>query len=119
MSRRRRPHDRRFDPAPFAPSEVDPVRTRRPECRTCGRPIVFVKTATGKRMPCDPTQTAGDGVRTLVVREVVGKRVVGRVVPKAGGDLVGLEPHWGTCPCRPRRVVVPDVPRQGSLFGDE
>lgn len=74
---------------------------------------------TGKMMPCDPTQMAGDGIRTLVVRETVGKKILGRVIPKADGGFIGMEPHWGTCPCRPRKVVVPDVPTQGSLFGDE
>ena len=110
--------DRRFEPAPFAPPGVDPVRTRQPECAKCGRPIVFVEMHdTGKRMPCDPGQLAGDGVRTLVQRWPRGKAIVGRVVARAGESVVGLEPHWGTCPCRPRAVAVPDTPTQGDLFG--
>ena len=112
--------DRRFDPAPFAPPGVDPIRTRQPECEACGREIVFVEMAdTGKRVPCDTQMLAGDGRRSLVVRWPRGKRVVGRVISKAHETVTGLEPHFGTCPCRPRKVVVPDVPTQGSLFGDE
>lgn len=100
--------DRRFDPAPFAPPGVDPLRTRQPECAKCGRTIVFVEMAeTLKRMPCDPGMMPGDGRRTLVVREQVGRKLLGRVVAKAPETTTGLEPHWGTCPCRPRKVVIP------------
>lgn len=108
--------DRRFTPAPFAPPGVDPIRTRQPECRTCGRPIVFVEMwDTAKLVPCDPGMMAGDGHRSLVVRWPRGKATVGRVVAKAGETVTGLEPHFGTCPCRPRKVVVPDVPTQLGL----
>lgn len=115
------PHrDCRFDPAPFAPPGVDPRRTRKPECRQCGREIVFVEMCdTGKLVPCDPAMTSGDGRRTLVVRWPRGKKVVGRVVARAHETVTGLEPHFGTCPCRPRKVAAPDTPTQGSLFGHE
>lgn len=96
--------DRRFGPAPFAPPAVDPARTRQSECRTCGRRLVFVQMATGGTMPCDPVQVYGDGRRTLVVRDA---QLVGHLVTAAGPDVFGLEPHWGTCPCRTRKVRIP------------
>ena len=105
-------------PAPFAPPTVDPFRTRKPTCSKCGRRIVFVEMETGKRMPCDPATLAGDGVRTLVVRHQVGDKILGRVIRRADGGYIGLEPHFGTCPCRPRKVRVPDVPTQGDLFDE-
>ncbi len=103
MSYRHDPHR----PAPFAPPTVDPIRTRKPECRHCGEEIAYVEMAdSGKLMPCDPVMLNGDGRRSLVVRFTRRKKVVGRVVAKAPEDVVGLEPHWGTCPvlARARRV---------------
>lgn len=97
-------------PAPFAPPTVDPARTRRPECRHCHAPIVYVEmAATGKLMPCDTAQRYGDGERSLVIRFPRGgpgrrgQQIVGRVVVKAGDDVLGLEPHWGTCPVQIRK----------------
>lgn len=94
----------------FAPPSVPPDQTRpKPECAKCGREIVFIEMdATGKLMPCDPVQVYGDGRRSLVVRFERGKQIVGRVIVKATEDVFGFEPHWGTCPCRPRKVVVPE-----------
>lgn len=97
----RRPHAPHA-PAPFAPPAVDPARTRTPRCRHCDADVVFVEMdATGKLMPCDPEMLNGDGRRSLVVRWPKGRRLVGRVIAKAPEDVVGLEPHWGTCANRP------------------
>lgn len=105
-------------PGKYAPQPIDPMRTSTPECSKCGRPILFVEMqGTGKRMPCDPTQVYGDGYRTLVVREEVGRKMLGRVVAKAPTSMLGLTPHFGSCPCRPRKVATVDPrPAQGDLF---
>lgn len=105
-----------FRPSQFAPSAVDETRTRQPECRLCGRPIVFVEMwDTGKLMPCDPGMKPGDGRRHLVVRWPRGRKTVGRVVARAAEDVTGLEPHFGTCPCRPRKVAV-EAAAEPDLF---
>lgn len=112
------PEGRYAAPGRFAPAPIDPSRTRVPTCSKCGRDLVFVVMHdTGKRMPCDPGMRPGDGRTTLVVRWERGRDVVGRVVAQAPPSLSGLTPHWGTCPCRPRTVAVPDsAPVQPSLF---
>ena len=108
---------RQFRAAPFAPPDVDPRRTHQPTCRLCGRDIVYVEMAdTGKLYPCDPGTVAGDGRRQLVVRGQRGRKVVGKVVPRAPDTVIGLRPHWATCPCRKRSVSRPDAPVQASLF---
>lgn len=101
----------------YAPESLPPERTRRSTCKKCGRPLVFVQMDTGGTMPCDPTQVYGDGQRHLVVRDV---KLVGHLVSAAGPNVLGLEPHWGTCPCRPRKVSVPigRVPAQPTLFDE-
>ena len=48
-----------------------------PECRACGKEIVWVKTVTGKRMPCD---------------------VQARIIEYEGQKLVALISHWAKCP---------------------
>jgi hypothetical protein len=88
--------------ATYAPTSIDPARTRRAECETCGRPLVFVRMQSGALMPCDPGMQPGDGRRHLVVRDA---RLIGRLVPRAPEELSGLEPHFGTCPCRPRKIA--------------
>lgn len=105
-------------PGPYAPPPIDPAKTRVPTCSKCGRDLVFVVMHdTGKRMPCDPGMQPGDGKKTLVVRWERGRDVVGRVMAKAPETATGLEPHFGTCPCRPRTVALPDPrPIQPSLF---
>lgn len=118
MSRR---VSRYVPPSPFAPlplGHIDPSRTRTPTCSRCGRDIVFVEMAdTGKLMPCDTRMVPGDGSRSLAVRWPRGKAIVGRVVTKAPVETSGLEPHFGTCPCRPGTVAISDArPTQPSLF---
>ena len=90
----------------FAPESLPPERMRRTQCQTCGRSLVFVTMETGGTMPCDPVQVYGDGRRHLVVRLARHGTTVGRLVPKASPETLGLEPHFGTCPCRPRKVRV-------------
>lgn len=63
-------------------------------CRGCGQEIVWIKTVSGKSIPCDPKVIIfeeGFGRRTLVTDNGV---VIAR--PKIGE--AGREPHWATCP---------------------
>lgn len=49
-------------------------------CAQCGRPILFLLTAAGKRMPCDPP------LQTVLTSDGQVRR--------------GLAPHFATCPTR-------------------
>lgn len=70
-------------------------------CKACGAEITFVRTETGKAMPCDTKQ--------VMYREKKGAK--GRVVTSDGRVLaaevtedaaratgVGYTAHWATCP---------------------
>lgn len=89
-------------PSRFAPPtpEAAGMGTHTPRCKLCGQTIVYVvMEGTGKRMPCDPTQRYGDGRRHLVVRvEDLFGNIVGKLIARAGEEVLGFEPHWGTCP---------------------
>lgn len=75
-------------------SIADKKRTRTPRCPACSQKIVWVPTAASggtKHTMCDPEWLHGDGKRTLVTRD-------GHQVVEAGPQVLGREPHWGTCP---------------------
>lgn len=62
-------------------------------CRKCGKPIVFVLTPKGHKMPCDPEPQLfeNDEPKTvLVLDDGVSQHGVKK------GDL-GFIPHWATC----------------------
>lgn len=59
-------------------------------CRKCGKQIHFIKTVKGKMMPCDLELVQGDGKKTLVTH-------IGQTFAKAGADVWGYEPHFGSC----------------------
>lgn len=72
-----------------------------PRCKSCGAPIVWVKTYNGKQMPCDPGW----------VPFWAKLKAKGKVIDKAGNTVsclfdgdpneisgVGRIPHWATCP---------------------
>lgn len=72
-----------------------------PNCRGCGRNIIWIKTGTGKSMPCDPDP----------VTYWEKPKAPGKIITKNGmtiscvfdGDLqsatgIGFRPHWATCP---------------------
>lgn len=62
-----------------------------PVCRACSMQIHFVKTSpNGKMMPCDLDLVQGDGKKTLIDHAGVTHR-------KAGPEVWGYEPHFGTC----------------------
>ena len=69
-------------------------------CRSCGASIVFIKTRSGKAMPCDAQGASFvklDGYPTKWVTPK-GDVVSGR--PARPGDqniIYGYTPHWSTC----------------------
>lgn len=74
------------------------------KCKSCGAEIIWIKTANGKSMPCDPeahfVSERSDGNETFVMRD-------GRVVKgfRAYGDAtspVGYISHFATCPSADR-----------------
>ncbi len=74
-------------------------------CQGCKAPIIWVKMgprADGKpggTMPVDAPWRYGDGQRNLVVLD---EKKRGKLLVKPGPEVLGREPHWGTCPARQR-----------------
>ena len=75
------------------PPDQDPRRTKKPTCSKCGQRVVYVRSARKKRpIPCNVDQKYGDGEVTLVTWD-------GHMIPKAGPEILGREPHFGrNCP---------------------
>lgn len=71
-------------------------------CKACGKPIVFIATVAGKKMPCDAMMRAyepdADGPDTIITKD--GQMVRGRVLANAsdGGNFLWHIPHWANCP---------------------
>ena len=69
-------------------------------CRACGRPIVWMKTKTGKTMPCDAQlklfwQSEEGSQRVLThAGELVRCELIGNADESTG---LGRTPHWGNC----------------------
>lgn len=83
-----------------------PVENNRVECRLgCGKTIHFIRSVSwcnisgrykpGSYIPCETPLLTGNGEKTLVLIWPVSMR--GRVVPKAGNDMQGFEPHFANC----------------------
>jgi hypothetical protein len=71
-------------------------------CNGCGTEIQFIAHAkTCKKIPCEKELKAGDGKMTLVT-------IDGWVIPKAGQNTKGYEPHWARC-------TVSEVFRRGKI----
>lgn len=71
------------------------------KCKGCGRDIFWVRTPSGKAMPCDPVpvkywpEDKAPGKVVLVnTGELVSCKFEG---PEATARL-GCTPHWATCP---------------------
>lgn len=67
-------------------------------CKACGKPIVFITTVAGKKMPCDAMVRAyepdADGPDTIITKD--GQTVRGRVLaPAADGGKLGRIPRTG------------------------
>lgn len=69
-------------------------------CRSCGRPILFVRLDTGNAMPVDPGRNR---LGNVAVRQSRKGGLVGRVIttedPRTGEEVL-MMPHFATC--RPR-----------------
>lgn len=71
------------------------------KCRGCGASIVWIKTAKGKMMPCNPqmvgfiTKTGASGKIVTSDGEVLSAEVTDDLGSSTG---VGYIPHWATCP---------------------
>lgn len=70
------------------------------KCRGCGAPIIWIKTTSGKSMPCDSyplhyRRTEG-ATSKLVTSD--GEVVSCEIVPADEAEGTGYVPHWSTCP---------------------
>ena len=69
-------------------------------CKSCGRPILWIKTRAGKSMPCDPKpinyRIKPDGNLKLVTPagDVISCEAVEEPAEARSG---GYMPHWSTC----------------------
>lgn len=69
-------------------------------CRSCGKPILWIRTRAGKSMPCDPkpiNYKIRPGSSTKLVTP--GGDVIScePVSDPADGQGWGYVPHWSTC----------------------
>lgn len=70
-------------------------------CRSCGAPIIWIKTVQGKSMPCDPDEIvywekAGASGKIVTLNgEVISCKFEGEPNKATG---IGYRPHWATCP---------------------
>ena len=74
------------------------------KCRSCGAEIIWIRTASGKSMPCDAAGISysevlhpcvdGNEVLTLVTKA----GTIVRTEFDPGGDKIGYISHFATCP---------------------
>jgi len=87
-------------------------------CRECHAPIVFVRTAKGKKMPCDSKRVdyVPDVEGSHQVLTYGGVLVSCFTIPEPfEGSEKGFIPHFWTCPARRKKIEEPDT--QGSDLG--
>lgn len=69
-------------------------------CRNCGKRIVWIRTAAGKNMPCNPElisyKALSDGKERIVTPD--GEVVAAEKVERDGADGIGYISHFATCP---------------------
>ena len=65
-----------------------------PKCRGCGADIVFIKSQTGKNMPCDAGLKRGGELKagSFLINEH------GKFLKSPRPFDQGYTPHWATCP---------------------
>lgn len=69
-------------------------------CKSCGRPILWIKTRAGKSMPCDPKPInyrikPGGGLKLVTpAGDVISCEAV---KDPAEAQSWGYTPHWSTC----------------------
>lgn len=72
------------------------------KCRGCGATIIFIKSVSGKFIPCNPTpvylKMKENGPDKIVT--AYGAVLSGEVAgdDNLAGTVVGYVPHWATCP---------------------
>ena len=72
-----------------------------PKCRGCGADIIFIKTQTGKHIPCEPALLPywqRKGAKNKIVTpngEVISCDYAGEAGKETG---IGYMPHWAMCP---------------------
>ncbi len=74
---------------------------RKSRCQSCGAPIVWIKTVSGKSMPCNAspvyyTTVGGDDSRIVTMDGITISCEIITDTEKADG--FGYIPHWGSCP---------------------
>ena len=71
-------------------------------CKGCGAPIIWIKTKSGRAMPCDekPLKFYRNryGTETLVTDK--GEVVKCELTENSDFHGIGYRPHWETCPAR-------------------
>lgn len=81
------------------------------KCKACGAPILWLRTTSGKSMPCDPQPVMywltprAKGKAVTLSGEVVSCVFVG---DPDTADGTGFVPHWATCP---KADLFREVPR--------
>ena len=72
-----------------------------PRCKGCGREIVFVRSNSGKSIPCDPKMIRYKAKKTGHLRVVTPSGDVVSAVPSDSiltADDYGYVSHFATCP---------------------
>lgn len=71
------------------------------KCKGCNRNIIWIKTDTGKSMPCDPDEVLywekakAKGKVVTPNGEIISCEFEGDPAKPTG---IGYVPHWATCP---------------------
>ena len=66
-------------------------------CRGCGEPMVFIKSAKGRNIPCDPEEQTIKLTKGTVVVTPDGQVLRGSEATK-NTSVVGYTSHFATCP---------------------
>jgi len=86
-------------------------------CKGCGAAIVFVKTVSGARMPCDANRVDFVPDFTASTRYMTPEGIMedGYLVPEpCAGSKRGLIPHHISCPNPPaKKVLAAKQPKRG------
>ncbi len=64
------------------------------KCMGCNKDILWIKTISGKQMPCDPELITATGAEDKLI--LVTPEGYTKFRPKAG--ITGYQSHWSSCP---------------------
>lgn len=71
------------------------------KCRSCGARLIWIKTASGKNMPCDyePVKFRYNFLSNIRLVTKEGEITGADIVRSANEsyDAIGYFPHWATC----------------------